>query len=199
MKIRRWQNTLKVRGICYTNHEARENDLQAALYRGADVTSRHVLRRATSIAQDTMVVVLCKQRSSIYALTAATVVNILTSRLGAGRAEVEWEEASYSGDNGEEDKKDTQPQNGTPSRPSKPTRQDSEYAPRGPPKPAKAYRGIIPPPLKAKLFKEGPIVGLCSACAVCGPILRERRKPFAHVSTARHQGQTFNCRKCALH
>ncbi|KAF2099339.1 hypothetical protein NA57DRAFT_38732 [Rhizodiscina lignyota] len=45
------------------------------------------------------------------------------------------------------------------------SRAKPEYAPRGPPKPRKAFRSMIPPPLKPKISREGPIAGLCSACA----------------------------------
>jgi hypothetical protein len=92
----------------------------------------------------------------IYKQTAATVIKLLTKRLGAGKAEVEWEEASYSDAENETHGRSAQDKQKT----------NGDFAPRGPPRTGKQFKGLLPPPLKVKVSREGGVTGLLDAFAV---------------------------------
>lgn len=113
------------------------------------------IRNEVASRSPTVMVPLHTHNPSIYASTAATVVRLLTKRLGAGKAEVDWEEASYSDEegSGKHQNGDVNPTN-------------SDFAPRGPPKTGKSFKGILPPPLKVKISKEGGVEGLLNVFAV---------------------------------
>lgn len=102
----------------------------------------------------------CGQPPSIYTQTAATIIKLLTSRLGAGRAEVQWEEEDYSDNEDEDDP----PENGSATGL---VGGNTDYAPRGPPKVNKGFAGIVAPPLRTRISRKSPIGKLCSTCAVC--------------------------------
>lgn len=137
---------------------------------------------AASRALHTMVA-LHTHNPSIYALTAATVVRLLTKRLGAGKAEVEWEEASYSegDDDGAHRNGDIKPPN-------------SDFAPRGPPKTGKSFKGILPPPLKVRVTKEGTVEGLLNVFAVRDVVPLQGNMKLTRA-IGRRQSQTISKRE----
>lgn len=108
----------------------------------------------------------CAPPPSIYAHTAAAVVRLLTSRLAAGRAEVEWDEGNYDDDD-EHDADDSEdedpPDNGSATGL---VGGNTDYAPRGPPKVRKPFAGAVPPQMRVRLSRRSPVGKFCTACAV---------------------------------